>query len=95
MNGSRKSLNAHLLNRRSSLMSMERRGSLTMLLEGTEESKETINSVISKLYRRAEFDLNKAQRAIIFLDGMDKIGDHSAISDNARKQVICLKFDRN
>ena len=35
---------------------------------------ESVNSVISKLYKKADFDLKKAQRGIVFLDGMDKIG---------------------
>lgn len=64
-----------------------RRGSLGMLMEGCDEKKETINSVISKLYRKAEFNLPKAQRAIIFLDGMDKIGENANISETAKKQV--------
>ena len=34
----------------------ERRGSLHELLQGLNENKETINSVISKLYRKAEFE---------------------------------------
>ena len=69
---------------------LERRGSLTMLMAGCDENKETINSVISKLYRKAEFDLSKAQRGIIVLDGMDKIGSNVNISDLARKQVHTL-----
>merc|ERR1719219_819344 len=67
---------------------LERRGSLTMLMSGCDENKETINSVISKLYRKAEFDLSKAQRGIIVLDGMDKIGSNQNISEVARKQVL-------
>lgn len=62
-----------------------------MLMEGCDEKKETINSVISKLYRKAEFNLPKAQRAIIFLDGMDKIGENANISETAKKQVCALK----
>ena len=73
----------------------ERRGSLTMLMEGCNDNKETINSVITKLYRKAEFDLAKAQRGIIFLDGMDKIGNNANISELGRRQVnkffTCLK----
>ena len=65
----------------------QRRGSLHELLLGLNENKETINSVISKLYRKAEFETDKAQRAIIFLDGMDKIGQNISISELARKQV--------
>ena len=65
----------------------QRRGSLNELLQGLHENKETINSVISKLYRKAEFERDKAQRAIIFLDGMDKIGQNVSISEVARKQV--------
>ena len=58
-------------------------------MEGCDENKETINSVISKLFRKAEFDLEKAQRGIIFLDGMDKIGENVvSLSEIARKQVI-------
>ena len=72
---------------------LERRGSLTMLLEGFKDNKETINSVITKLYRKADFDLAKAQRGIIFLDGMDKIGDNANISEFAKRQV-CMKFHR-
>ena len=72
---------------------LERRGSLTMLLEGFKDNKETINSVITKLYRKADFDLAKAQRGIIFLDGMDKIGDNANISEFAKRQV-CMKFYR-
>merc|ERR1719219_2632770 len=67
---------------------LERRGSLTMLMEGCDENKETINSVISKLYRKAEFNLRKAQRGIIFLDGMDKIGANVNITEFAKKQVL-------
>jgi len=66
----------------------ERRGSLTMLMEGCNDNKETINSVITKLYRKAEFDLAKAQRGIIFLDGMDKIGNNANISELGRRQVL-------
>ena len=58
-----------------------------MLMSGCDENKETINTVISKLYRKAEFDLTKAQRGIIVLDGMDKIGSNQNISEVARKQV--------
>ena len=66
-----------------------------MLLEGCDENKETINSVISKLYRKAEFDLSKAQRAIVFLDGMDKIGANANISENGRKQVNSKVMDES
>ena len=66
---------------------LERRGSLTMLMEGCNDNKETINSVITKLYRKADFDLAKAQRGIIFLDGMDKIGNNAIISELGRRQV--------
>ena len=66
-----------------------------MLMEGCNDNKETINSVITKLYRKAEFDLAKAQRGIIFLDGMDKIGNNANISELGRRQVnkffTCLK----
>ena len=58
-----------------------------MLMEGCNDNKETINSVITKLYRKAEFDLAKAQRGIIFLDGMDKIGNNANISELGRRQV--------
>ena len=58
-----------------------------MLMEGCDENNETINSVISKLYRKAEFNLPKAQRGIIFLDGMDKIGANVNITEFAKKQV--------
>ena len=58
-----------------------------MLMEGCDENKETINSVISKLYRKADFDFARAQRGIIFLDGMDRIGSNVNISEIARKQV--------
>ena len=56
-------------------------------MEGCNDNKETINSVITKLYRKAEFDLAKAQRGIIFLDGMDKIGNNANISELGRRQV--------
>ena len=65
----------------------ERRGSLVELMSGCDENKETINSVISKLYRKADFDLSKAQRGVIFLDGMDKIGSNQNTSEIAQKQV--------
>ena len=85
-NGKRKNGNNNL-NVPPAPRQLERRGSLTMLMAGCDENKETINSVISKLYRKAEFDLSKAQRGIIVLDGMDKIGSNLNISDLARKQV--------
>ena len=56
-------------------------------MSGCDENKETINSVISKLYRKADFDLSKAQRGVIFLDGMDKIGSNQNTSEIAQKQV--------
>ena len=62
-----------------------------MLMSGCDDNKETINTVISKLYRKAEFDLTKAQRGIIVLDGMDKIGSNQNISEVARKQVGVFK----
>ena len=62
-------------------------GSLDVLMSGCDENKETINSVISKLYRKADFDLSKAQRGVIFLDGMDKIGSNQNTSEIAHQQV--------
>ena len=56
-------------------------------MEGCNDNKETINSVIAKLYRKSEFDLDKAQRGIIFLDGMDRIGQNANISEYAQQQV--------
>ena len=65
-------------------------------MSGCDENKETINSVISKLYRKADFDLSKAQRGVIFLDGMDKIGSNQNTSEIAQKQVrlFFLPFSR-
>jgi hypothetical protein len=60
-------------------------------MSGCDENKETINSVISKLYRKADFDLSKAQRGVIFLDGMDKIGSNQNTSEIAHKQVSIIK----
>lgn len=70
------------------LAKANRRGSLTYLMEGYTDNHETINSVIAKLYKKADFVLSKAQRGIIFLDGMDKIGLNTSCSDLAKKQVI-------
>ena len=70
----------------------KRRGSLIELMSGCDENKETINSVISKLYRKADFDLSKAQRGVIFLDGMDKIGSNQNTSEIAQKQVRLFFF---
>ena len=69
----------------------KRRGSLVELMSGCDENKETINSVISKLYRKADFDLSKAQRGVIFLDGMDKIGSNQNTCEIAQKQVSINK----
>ena len=43
----------------------------------------------------ADFDLSKAQRGVIFLDGMDKIGSNQNTSEIAQKQVrlFLLSFD--
>lgn len=66
-----------------------RRGSLTQLLSGYTATTETINSVISKLYRKADFDLTRAGRGIVFLDGMDKIGSNGTNATKAaNKQVL-------
>ena len=61
-------------------------------MEGCNDNKETINSVIAKLYRKSEFDLAKAQRGIIFLDGMDRIGQNANISEYAQQQVSILRL---
>jgi ATP-dependent protease Clp ATPase subunit len=57
-------------------------------MEGCTEAKETINTIISKLYRKADYDLSRAQRGILFLDGMDKIGAGLNLSEPAKKQVL-------
>lgn len=70
------------------LAKSNRRGSLTYLMEGYTDNMETINSVIAKLYKKADFVLSKAQRGIIFLDGMDRIGMNTNCSDLAKRQVL-------
>jgi hypothetical protein len=46
--------------------------------------------MITKLYKKSEFDLDKAQRGIVFLDGLDKIGNNSSRSGDecAQQQVF-------
>ena len=43
---------------------------------------ETVNSIVSKLYRKSDFNLEKAQRGIVFLDGMDQIGVNGYVSND-------------
>jgi len=49
---------------------------------------ETINSTISRLYRKADFDLERASRGIVFLDGMHKIGENQGLSKIEQQQVL-------
>ncbi len=77
----------------------ERRPSVTpcettkILLDHASPSQ-TMNSVIAKLFRKADFDLNRAQRGIVFLDGMDKIGDKLNNSEAANEQVKKQDFPK-
>ena len=63
-------------------------GMLGMLCDG--HYGETINSMITKLYKKADFDVEKAQRGIVFLDGLDKLCSNSsrAGEESARQQVF-------
>ena len=61
-------------------------GSLAQLLSGY--CGETINSMISRLYRKADFDLERASRGIVFLDGMHKIGENQGLSKLEQQQVL-------
>ena len=61
-------------------------GTLAQLLSGY--CGETINSTISRLYRKADFDLDKASRGIVFLDGMQKIGQNQGLSKREQQQVL-------
>ena len=65
------------------------KGLLSMLLSG-EEAGETINTVVTKLYKKSEFDLDRAQRGVVFLDGLDKLCNNTDRNgdDNAKKQVF-------
>ena len=49
---------------------------------------ETINSTISRLYRKADFDLDRASRGLVFLDGMHKIGENQGLSKVEQQQVL-------
>ena len=49
---------------------------------------ETINSTISRLYRKADFDLERASRGVVFLDGMHKIGENQGLSKIEQQQVL-------
>ncbi len=72
-----------------SAQSGRRRGSFShALLSGGSSPSETINTVIAKLFRKADYDLGKAQRGIVFLDGMDKIGSNVSGGKAANKQVL-------
>lgn len=46
--------------------------------------------MISRLYRKAEFDLAKAQRGIVLLDGMDRIGENAIMTslDPKKQQTV-------
>lgn len=61
-------------------------GTLAQLLSGY--CGETINSTISRLYRKADFDLDRASRGIVFLDGMHKIGENQGLSKIEQQQVL-------
>lgn len=61
-------------------------GTLAQLLSGY--CGETINSTISRLYRKADFDLERASRGIVFLDGMHKIGENQGLSKLEQQQVL-------
>jgi ATP-dependent Clp protease ATP-binding subunit ClpX len=61
-------------------------GTLAQLLSGY--CGETINSTISRLYRKADFDLERASRGIVFLDGMHKIGENQGLSKVEQQQVL-------
>jgi len=61
-------------------------GTLAQLLSGY--CGETINSTISRLYRKADFDLERASRGIVFLDGMHKIGENQGLTKLEQQQVL-------
>merc|ERR1719414_2851078 len=65
------------------------KGLLSLLLSG-EEAGETINTVVTKLYKKSEFDLDRAQRGVVFLDGLDKLCNNTDRNgdENAKKQVF-------
>ncbi|XP_059097314.1 ATP-dependent Clp protease ATP-binding subunit ClpX-like isoform X2 [Tigriopus californicus] len=57
----------------------QRTGWLAKLLRGY--TGETVDGIVGKLFKKAEYDIERAQRGIIFLDAMDKIG-HGAHDDD-------------
>ena len=74
-------------------MSPSRRNSITKGLLNmlySDSAGETINTVITKLYKKSDFDLDRSQRGVVFLDGLDKLCNNTDRSgdDNAKKQVF-------
>ena len=74
-------------------MSPSRRNSITKGLLNlllSDSVGETINSVVTKLYKKSDFDLDRAQRGVVFLDGLDKlcINTDRNGDENAKKQVF-------
>ena len=65
-------------------------GMIKQLLQGYKA--DNIDDAMSKLVKKAEYDLEKAERGVVFLDTMDKIGDeYSAEFSSEEKSRLILR----
>ncbi len=65
-----------------------RRGSLgnwVQLLEGV--SGDCLDEIMAKLFKQSDYELDRAERAIVFLDAMDNVGSAVADIDDDQKEV--------